>query len=173
MALRPVRLLGDEVLRKKAKKVDRVNDFIRTLLDDMADTMYKNDGVGLAGNQIGVLKRVIVVDDGDGLMQLVNPVIVERDGVQRNEEGCLSLPETYGTVERAEKVIVNALDRKGVRLRIEAEGFLARILQHEIDHLDGKLFIDTADGIHKAGENPDGSPKESVDAPAEKEEEKV
>lgn len=149
MALRPIRLIGDDVLRKKAKKVERVNDFIRTLLDDMADTMYKHDGVGLAGNQIGVLKRVIVVDDGEGLLQLVNPVITEQSGSQTGTEGCLSLPDIYGDVERYDKITVKALDHRGIKVKIEAEGYLARILQHEIDHLEGKVFIDTASNIHE------------------------
>ena len=149
MALRPVRLLGDDVLRKKAKKVDRINTFIKNLLDDMADTMYKNRGVGLAGNQVGVLKRVIVVDDGNGLLQLINPVITEKEGTQCGEEGCLSFPDLYGEVERAEKVKVKAQNIKGEHIEIEAEGFLARIFQHEIDHLDGKLFVDTATNVHE------------------------
>ena len=149
MALRPVRLLGDDVLRKKAKKVEKINTFIKNLLDDMADTMYKNNGVGLAGNQVGVLKRVIVVDDGDGLLQLINPVITEKEGTQIGEEGCLSLPNIYGDVERAEKVKVKAQNLKGKYIEIEAEGLLAKVLQHEIDHLDGKLFSDTATNIHE------------------------
>ncbi len=149
MALRPVRLLGDDVLRKKAKKVEKINTFIKNLLDDMADTMYKNNGVGLAGNQVGVLKRVIVIDDGNGLLQLINPVILEKEGTQCGEEGCLSLPDIYGDVERAEKVKVKAQNIKGEHIEIEAEGLLARIFQHEIDHLDGKLFADTATNIHE------------------------
>ena len=156
MALRPVRLLGDDVLRKKAKKVERINTFIKNLLDDMADTMYKNRGVGLAGNQVGVLKRVIVVDDGDGLLQLINPVIIEKEGTQCGEEGCLSFPDLYGNVERAEKVKVKAQNIKGEHIEIEAEGFLARIFQHEIDHLDGKLFVDTATDLHEVKINQEG-----------------
>ena len=149
MALRPIRLLGDDVLRKKAKKVEKINTFIKNLLDDMADTMYKNNGVGLAGNQVGVLKRVIVVDDGNGLLQLINPVITEKEGTQCGEEGCLSLPDIYGDVERAEKVKVKAQNIKGEYIEIEATGLLARIFQHEIDHLDGKLFVDTATNVHE------------------------
>ena len=156
MALRPVRLLGDDVLRKKAKKVERINTFIKNLLDDMADTMYKNRGVGLAGNQVGVLKRVIVVDDGDGLLQLINPVIIEKEGTQCGEEGCLSFPDLYGNVERAEKVKVKAQNITGEHIEIEAEGFLARIFQHEIDHLDGKLFVDTATDLHEVKINQEG-----------------
>ncbi len=152
MALRPIRLLGDDILRKKAKKVEKVNDFIRTILDDMADTMYKNDGLGLAGNQVGILKRLIVIDDGYGLLQLVNPTITEREGCVKKEEGCLSLPQTYGEVERAEAIKVNAQDRKGRKIEFEAKGILARIIQHEIDHLDGKLFIDSAENVYKANE---------------------
>ena len=149
MALRTVRLDGDPVLRKKAQKVKRVDGATLSLLRDMADTMYNNNGIGLAGNQIGVLQRVIVVDDGDGLLMLVNPVITERDGNECKEEGCLSVPEIYGDVERATYVKIKALDEKGNRVELEAHDLLARILQHEIDHLDGKLFTDTATNVGK------------------------
>ena len=149
MALRPIRLLGDDVLRKKAKKVEKINTFIKNLLDDMADTMYKNKGVGLAGNQVGILKRVIVVDDGDGLLQLINPVILEKEGTQIDEEGCLSLPDIYGDVERADKIKVKAQNKQGKYIEFEAEGYLARIIQHEVDHLEGKLFSDTATNLHE------------------------
>ena len=149
MALRPIRILGDDVLRKKAKKVEKINTFIKNLLDDMADTMYKNKGVGLAGNQVGILKRVIVVDDGDGLLQLINPVILEKEGTQLDEEGCLSLPDIYGDVERAEKIKVKAQNTQGKYIEFESEGYLARIIQHEVDHLEGKLFSDTATNLHE------------------------
>ena len=149
MALRPIRILGDDVLRKKAKKVEKINTFIKNLLDDMADTMYKNKGVGLAGNQVGILKRVIVVDDGDGLLQLINPVILEKEGTQIDEEGCLSLPDIYGDVERADKIKVKAQNKQGKYIEFEAEGYLARIIQHEVDHLEGKLFSDTATNLHE------------------------
>ena len=149
MALRPIRILGDDVLRKKAKKVEKINTFIKNLLDDMADTMYKNKGVGLAGNQVGILKRVIVVDDGDGLLQLINPVILEKEGTQLDEEGCLSLPDIYGDVERADKIKVKAQNKQGKYIEFEAEGYLARIIQHEVDHLEGKLFSDTATNLHE------------------------
>ena len=149
MALRPIRILGDDVLRKKAKKVEKINTFIKNLLDDMADTMYKNKGVGLAGNQVGILKRVIVVDDGDGLLQLINPVILEKEGTQTDEEGCLSLPDIYGDVERADKIKVKAQNPQGKYIEFEAEGYLARIIQHEVDHLEGKLFSDTATNLHE------------------------
>ncbi len=160
MALRPIRLLGDDVLRKKAKKVEKINTFIKNLLDDMADTMYKNNGVGLAGNQVGVLKRVIVVDDGNGLLQLINPVITEKEGTQCGEEGCLSLPDIYGDVERAEKVKVKAQNIKGEYIEIEATGLLARIFQHETDHLDGKVFSDLATNLHEV--KPDQEVKEEI-----------
>ena len=149
MALRPIRILGDDVLRKKAKKVEKINTFIKNLLDDMADTMYKNKGVGLAGNQVGILKRVIVVDDGNGLLQLINPVITEKEGTQCGEEGCLSLPDIYGDVERADKIKVKAQNKQGKYIEFEAEGYLARIIQHEVDHLEGKLFSDTATNLHE------------------------
>jgi len=147
MALRTIRLESDTILRKKAKKVERVDGAILTLLRDMADTMYKHDGVGLAGNQVGVLKRVLVADDGDGLVMLVNPVIVEKEGNECKEEGCLSVPEIYGEVERASYIKVKALDEKGKKIELKAYDFLARILQHEIDHLDGRLFTDIASNI--------------------------
>lgn len=155
MALRPIRILGDDVLRKKAKKVEKINTFIRNLLDDMADTMYKNKGVGLAGNQVGILKRVIVVDDGEGLLQLINPVILEKEGTQIDKEGCLSLPDIYGDVERADKIKVKAQNPQGKYIEFEAEGYLARIIQHEVDHLEGKLFSDIATNLYEDKLEPD------------------
>ncbi len=148
MALRAIRISGDEVLRKKAKKVEKIDAAIVTLLNDMADTMYANDGIGLAANQVGVLKRVIVVDDADELLMLVNPCIVSSEGTHCRQEGCLSFPNEYGDVERAAKIIVKALDEKGRRFEFEAEDMLARVIQHEIDHLDGKLFVDKASNLH-------------------------
>ena len=149
MALRTVRLESDPILRKKAQKVKNVDGAILSLLRDMADTMYENNGIGLAGNQVGVLKRVVVADDGEGLLMLVNPIIIEKEGIECKEEGCLSLPELYGDVERATYIKLKALDEKGNRIELEAHDLLARILQHELDHLDGKLFVDTASNIVK------------------------
>jgi peptide deformylase len=146
MARLEVRLLGDPILRKKAQPVPKVTAELRTLIADMMETMYAEDGVGLAGPQVGEGVRVIVVDpheEGTSPMALVNPTIVAAGGeLTKREEGCLSLPGLSDVVERSSTVVVEALDRDGAPFRIEAEGLLARILQHEIDHLDGILFID-------------------------------
>jgi peptide deformylase len=146
MAVREIRLLGDPVLRQKAEPVAEVDDEIRHLIADMFETMYDADGVGLAAPQVGVSLRVIVVDPRDESVPpfaLVNPEIVERaEEVERGEEGCLSIPGLREIVERSARVVVEGLDRDGLPRRIEAEGLVARILQHEIDHLDGILFID-------------------------------
>jgi len=144
MALRTIRKDGDEVLRKVSKPVDKIDHKIITLLDDMADTMYHADGIGLAAPQVGILKRVIVLDVGDGLIELINPVIVEHQGEQLYMEGCLSVPGYYGEVKRPAKVVVEGLNRKAEKVVIDAEGLLAVALCHEIDHLDGVLFKDKA-----------------------------
>ena len=146
MAELTIRLLGDPVLRQKAEPVDEIDDDLRRLMDDMMDTMYAADGVGLAAPQVGVSRRVIVVDireQDTPPFALVNPEIVERsEEVARDEEGCLSIPGLKDIVERPARVVVEGLDRDGNPRRIEAEGLLARVLQHEVDHLDGILFID-------------------------------
>ncbi|MDR1773749.1 MAG: peptide deformylase [Clostridioides sp.] len=142
MALRRIAKIGEAVLRKKSKVVDEVNDKIRTLIDDMSDTMYEADGVGLAAPQVGILKRVIVVDTGEGLIELVNPVILDASGEQTDEEGCLSVEGESGVVTRPYRVVVEGLDRNGVTRTISANGFMARALCHEIDHLDGILYVD-------------------------------
>ena len=142
MAIRNIRKEGDEILRKKSKEVDVINEKIRILLQDMADTLYKADGVGLAAPQVGVLKRVIVIDVGDGLLELVNPAVKSQSGQQCMAEGCLSVPGIWGEVNRPTHVVVEALDAKGKKVVIEGEGLLAIALCHEIDHLDGILFKD-------------------------------
>ncbi|HEX6938739.1 MAG TPA: peptide deformylase [Longimicrobiales bacterium] len=146
MAVREIRILGDPVLRTKAEPVAAVDDELRRLIDDMMETMYAADGVGLAAPQVGVGKRVIVVDVREPdtpAFALVNPVVVEASAAQeRGEEGCLSIPGLKDIVERSAAVVVEGLDRDGNPRRIEAEGLLARALQHEVDHLDGVLFID-------------------------------
>ncbi|HIT70054.1 MAG TPA: peptide deformylase [Candidatus Aphodomonas merdavium] len=144
MAIRQVVKIGEEVLRKKSRPVDVLNRRILTLLDDMAETMYAEDGVGLAAPQVGVLRRAITVDVGDenGLFQLVNPQIVSMEGEQESLEGCLSVPGRHGVVPRPKRVTVQALNRAGRPVQIEAEGLLAVALCHEIDHLDGILYID-------------------------------
>lgn len=141
--------LGDEVLRRKARPVVHCNQAIRTLLKNMAETMYAAPGVGLAAPQVGVTKRMVVVDDGTGLLELVNPEIVERSGSELDWEGCLSVPGLIGEVERAQRVRVKALDGNGKPIWIDAEDYLARIIQHELDHLDGVVFTDLAKTVRE------------------------
>ncbi len=142
MAIRNIVQIGDDVLRKKCRSQLNFDDRLAIVLDDMADTMYKAEGVGLAAPQIGILRRFCVVDVGDGLLELVNPVIDSASGKQIGEEGCLSIPDRYEEVERPFKVTVHAQDRHGKPIKIKAEGFQARAICHEIDHLDGILYID-------------------------------
>jgi len=143
----------DDILREKAKPVKGINKNILKLLDNMSDTMYSNKGVGLAAPQIGVSKRVIVLDPGEGLVELINPKVQKASGREIDTEGCLSLPGLMGEVRRAARVVVSGLDRQGREVKIEASGYFARILQHEIDHLDGILFIDKAVKIRKMNES--------------------
>lgn len=145
MAIRNIVKLGEECLRKVCKPQERFDLRLWILLKDMADTMYKAEGVGLAAPQVGILRRVVVIDIGDGLMELINPVIVERGGSQCGREGCLSLPGRQGIVTRPNWVKVQAQDRKGNAYEFEAEGFLARAVCHELDHLDGRVYIDVMD----------------------------
>ncbi|HHY60242.1 MAG TPA: peptide deformylase [Clostridia bacterium] len=142
MAVYRILELGDPTLREKSKAVTKFNTSLAKLLTNLADTMYDADGVGLAAPQIGVLKRVVVVDVGDGLLELVNPEIVEQEGEEIAVEGCLSIPGRQGNVKRASRVKVRYQDRYGNEQWVEGEGLLARALQHEIDHLDGILYID-------------------------------
>jgi peptide deformylase len=178
MSIRPVRIYGDPVLRQKAREVTEVDDTVRRLVEDLRDTMKAYSGVGLAANQVGVAQRVLVVDvpieephDEAGPTHvrraLINPVITRHSGSETSEEGCLSMPGIYEDVARARNIEVEALDENGRRIRFEAEGFLARAVQHEIDHLDGILFVDrlsplrrqflrrTLDALAR-GELPDG-----------------
>ncbi|MHC6179558.1 peptide deformylase [Clostridium sp. JNZ X4-2] len=150
MALRNIRKYGDDILRKKSRKVDVINDRIITLLKDMEETLYAEDGIGLAAPQVGVLKRVIVVDIGEGIFKLVNPEIIYTEGSYTDREGCLSIPGTQGEVKRPRKVKVKAINEKGEEVIIEAEDLLARAFCHEIDHLNGILFVDKI--IKKEGE---------------------
>ena len=143
MALLKVREIGDPVLRSKAKEIDAVNKKTNDLIDNMFDTMYAEDGVGLAAPQVGILKRIAVVDIQEGnKVVLINPEIIEAEGKTIMEEGCLSIPGETGDVIRAEKIKVKSLNREGKEIEFEAEGFEARAILHEIDHLDGVLFVD-------------------------------
>ena len=142
MAIRNIVKIGDDVLRKVCRTQLNFDEKLATVLDDMAETMYKAEGVGLAAPQIGMLRRYCVIDVGDGLLELVNPVILEKSGSQKGSEGCLSIPERYEEVTRPMNVTVRAQDRNGNTFTITAEGFKARALCHEIDHLDGILYID-------------------------------
>jgi len=147
MAVRPVRLYGDPVLRQKAREIADVDDTVRHLIADMRETMHAYHGVGLAGNQVGVLQRVLVVevpleDETRAQYALINPVLDQRAGTEESEEGCLSIPGIYEEVRRAQRVRVRALDETGRPVEFVAEGYLARALQHEVDHLDGILFVD-------------------------------
>ena len=142
MAIRNVVKEGDDVLRKKARPVIEFNRRLHDLLDDMAETMYATNGVGLAANQVGILRRVVVIDVGEGLIELINPEIVKTSGNQQEVEGCLSSPGEYGITSRPMKVKVAAFDRFGNEVTYEGEGLLARAFCHELDHLDGVLFKD-------------------------------
>ena len=145
MALLPILHYPDDRLRRRARPVESVDAGIERLIDDMLETMYDAPGVGLAAPQVDVSKRVIVVDvseERDSPLALINPEVVAREDTEEMEEGCLSVPGIYETVERAARVRVRGLDRAGQGVEIEADGLLAVCLQHEIDHLDGKLFVD-------------------------------
>ena len=149
MAVRTIVKAGDKVLKEVAAPVGKIDKRIKQLLDDMAQTMYAADGVGLAAPQVGVSLRVIVIDIGDGLIELVNPQIIAQEGCEKGSEGCLSVPGLYGEVERFATVTVEGLDRAGKKISISGSGLLSRALQHEIDHLEGVLFIEKADTIYK------------------------
>lgn len=142
-----IMIAGDPVLRDVAKPVERIDKKLHRLLKDMAETMYAADGVGLAAPQVGVSKRVVVIDVGDGLYELINPVIVKNEGQVLGSEGCLSVPDYEGEVERAEYVECEFTDKTGQRMLLSASGLLAICIQHELDHLDGILFIDKAKTI--------------------------
>jgi len=145
MAIRIIRKEDDPVLRKISKVVDKIDYKIITLLDDMVETMYDADGVGLAAPQVGILKRVIVIDIGEGVIELINPEIIYEEGSQCDVEGCLSLPGTTEEIIRPGMVRVKGINREGYEIIIEGEELLARALCHEIDHLNGILFVDRAE----------------------------
>ena len=145
MAILDILHYPDKRLRTVARPVDQVDDDIRRLIDDMFETMYDAPGIGLAATQVDVHQRVIVIDISEERNQpivLINPEIIEQDGVEVYQEGCLSVPEIYENVERAEHVVVKTLDRNGEQTTIDADGLLAICIQHEMDHLEGKLFVD-------------------------------
>ncbi|MBQ8555644.1 MAG: peptide deformylase [Clostridia bacterium] len=145
MAIRKIVKLGDETLRKVCRTQEKFDLRLAILLKDMADTMYRAEGVGLAAPQVGVLRRVAVIDIGEGLHEFINPVITSREGSQTGREGCLSLPGRQGVVTRPNKVTVEYQDRKGNHCELTAEGFFARAVCHELDHLDGTVYIDVMD----------------------------
>ena len=142
MAIRNIRKLGDDILRKKCRAVEVIDDRIITLIDDMVETMKQADGAGLAAPQVGVLKRIAVVNVEDELYELINPEIIAEQGSITAVEGCLSVPGKWGTVTRPQRVTVKALDRNGNEYTVTGEGMLAKALCHEIDHLDGIMYVD-------------------------------
>jgi len=144
MAVYKVLTLPDEVLRSKSQPVEKINAGVLRAMDNIRDTMYAADGAGLAAPQIGILKRIIAVDTGDNLLELINPELIRAEGEQTGREGCLSVSGTVGLVTRAMDITVKARNRNWEEVLIEASGIQARALQHEIDHLDGILFIDRA-----------------------------
>lgn len=144
MAIRNLRLEGDEILKKKSREVDVIDEKIQILIDDMIETMHKYNGVGLAAVQVGILKRVIVIDlyDDNGAIVMVNPVIIKTKGEQEVEEGCLSFPNQFAKVLRPEEVVAEYTDRDGKRMRVKAKDLLAQAISHEVDHLNGEVFMD-------------------------------
>nr|MBP3681292.1 peptide deformylase [Clostridia bacterium] len=144
MAIRNIRKNGDEILRKKSREVEKVDEKIKELVKDMLETMYKNNGVGLAAPQVGILKRVVVIDlyDNNGPIVLINPEIIKEKGEQEVEEGCLSFPNQFAKIIRPAEVTVKALDEDGKEIKIKAKELLAQAISHEVDHLEGILFVD-------------------------------
>lgn len=159
MAIRNIRILGDDILTKSCKEVKNINERTRTLIKDMLETMYDAQGVGLAAPQVGVLKRICVIDiteEGDSPIVLINPEIVSAEGEQTDEEGCLSVPGKSGKVTRPMKIKVVAFNEDMEKIEIEGEGLLARAFAHEIDHLNGKMYVELAEGgIHDVRDNED------------------
>jgi len=152
--LRPILRLGDSILSEPARAVDDITPEIETLIDDMIETMYAAPGIGLAAPQVGVSLKILVIDlslgkDPAGLHTMVNPHFIERDGMQLEEEGCLSIPGFTATVARPKRVVVEGLNRQGEKYRLEGTGLLARALQHEVDHLNSCLFVDRLRGISR------------------------
>ena len=171
MATRKIVEIGDEKLRKHCKTVEKFDLRLKILLRDMAETMYKNDGAGLAAPQVGILKRVCVVDVGDQLYELINPEIIHAEGEQEGPEGCLSIPGRAGVVKRPMKVVVKAQNAKGEPFEVTGEGFLARAFCHEIDHLNGVLYVDIMEHEIFQEDEGDGAHEPATDADAKPEEE--
>ncbi len=144
MAIRNLRLEGDEILKKKSREIETIDEKIQTLIDDMIETMHKYNGVGLAAVQVGILKRVIVIDlyDDNGPIVMINPVIIKTKGEQEVEEGCLSFPNQFAKVIRPAEVVAEYTDRDGKRMRVKAKELLAQAISHEVDHLNGEVFMD-------------------------------
>lgn len=154
MALREIRTLGDQILNKRCKEVKTVDERTKQLIEDMYETMYESNGVGLAAPQVGVLKRLTVIDIGDdNQYTLINPVIISAEGTQTDYEGCLSVPNKRGVVTRPESVVVKAFNENMEEITINAEGLLARAVCHELDHLDGKIYVDLVEGELRSDED--------------------
>lgn len=173
MALRTIRLMGDDVLKKKCREIPRMTPRIQVLIDDMLDTMYEANGVGLAAPQVGVLRRLAVIDVGDGPIVLINPVILETSGEQTGDEGCLSLPGMAGEVTRPNYVKVRAYDRTMTQYEVEGTELLARALCHEIEHLDGHMYTEKVKGgLHEVTSEEEEKEQEEMDGGKTKEERK-
>ena len=161
MGIRKIREIGDEVLTKQCKEVTKMSLRTKILIGDMLDTMYEAMGVGLAAPQVGVLKRIVVIDVGEGPIILINPEILETSGEQTGEEGCLSVPGKSGVVTRPDYVKVNALNEDMEEIELEGEGLLARAFCHEIDHLDGHMYVELVEGeLHDVGAEPEEEEEE-------------
>ena len=144
MAIRTIRTEGDEILRKKSKKVEVIDEKITELIQDMIETLHKYDGVGLAAVQVGILKQILIIQEAEDapILVIINPEIISQSGTQVVEEGCLSFPNKFAKIERPEKIKVRASNEKGKKIEITGKGLLAQALSHEIDHLNGEVFID-------------------------------
>lgn len=144
MAIRTIRTEGDEILRKKSKKVEVIDEKIKELIQDMIETLHKYDGVGLAAVQVGILKQIVIIQEvaDKPIYIIINPEIISQSGVQVVEEGCLSFPNKFAKIERPEKIKIRAMDENGKKVEIIGKGLLAQAISHEIDHLNGKVFID-------------------------------
>ena len=174
MPVLPITLVGEKVLRTKARPVAQFDTLLARFLDEMLETMYAAPGIGLAAPQVGISKRIIVLDVGDGAIRMINPRIVEQEGEQDGLEGCLSIPGIYGDVRRFDRIVVKGQDEAGRAFRVTAEGLLSRCFQHEIDHLDGRLFTDMAWDLHErrpsASDDEDEDEDEDEDGPDEEQE---